>query len=83
MATGNTPVNWRQVRVERLLEELREEITLGMMAGELDEFLGFAFIVPVSKSLKNGVVRCEFRTRPQLAVTTNPDEMQPRLQVVK
>ena len=57
-------MNYRQERIERLLEELQYEITRGMMEGEIDESLGFVFVVPQSKQLKGGVVHCSFRSRP-------------------
>lgn len=57
-------VNYRMERIERLLKELEYEATRGMMDGEIDESLGFRFIVPVSKQIPDGVVQCEFRTRP-------------------
>lgn len=57
--------NYRQERIERLLDELRYEITRGMMEGEIEEQLTFSFIVPVSKVYPtNGVVMCRFETRP-------------------
>lgn len=56
--------NYRRERIERLLDELRYEITRGMMEKEVDESLVYVFFVPVSSTLKEGVVQCEFRTRP-------------------
>lgn len=58
--------NYRRERIERLLEELRYEITRGMMEGEVDETLSLLFVVPASKSIPNGVVFCRFETRPML-----------------
>jgi hypothetical protein len=75
-------INYRQERIERLLNELRYEVERGMMEGELDESLGFQFIVPVSKSMPGGVVLCSFRTRPQFNFLINSDH-QPNLRVVK
>lgn len=77
--------NYRQERVERLLQELRHEVTRGMMDGEINETLEFAFIIPVSKAIPNGIVQCEFKTRPMpeyYGFSTSPDLMQPRLRVV-
>lgn len=52
-------------RIEKLLAELRYEVEVGMLQGELEEEIGFQFIVPVSRTFpKGGVVMCEFRTRP-------------------
>lgn len=56
--------NFRQERIEKLLHELRYEIERGMMSREIDEEMGFQFYVPVSNKLPDGVVFCEFRTRP-------------------
>jgi len=74
----------RQERIEKMLQELRYEIEVGMMQGEIDETLGFEFIVPVSKQIPEGVVFCSFRTRPmhrQIAFGVGAEE--PRLKVVK
>lgn len=76
--------NVRQERIEKLLQELRYEIERGMMQREIEEEMGFRFVVPISKNIPNGVVFCEFRTRPVPHYTVNPDDgMQPRLKVVK
>lgn len=77
--------NYRQERIERLLQELRYEVQRGMMDGEVDESLGFRFYVPVSKSLQGGVVFCEFLTRPLPAwhVPLDASPCGPRLKVVK
>ena len=75
-------MNLRQERIERLLQELRYEIERGMMEGEIEETLGFDFIVPTSKSIRNGVVSCSFRTRPTpgyMAFGHN----EPKLRIVK
>ena len=75
-------VNYRVERVDRLLAELRYEITRGMIEGELDESLGFRFVVPCSKSIPEGVVWCEFITRPRLRHWVGMVE-EPKLRVVK
>lgn len=74
--------NYRKERVERLLHELEYEITRGMLEGDLDEHMSFRFIVPVSKKMANGVVHCEFRTRPMDAGAVCIDDAVPRLRVV-
>lgn len=56
--------NIRKERVERLLRELEYEVTRGMLEGDLEEEMGFRFYVPISKKIHDGVVGCEFRTRP-------------------
>lgn len=77
-------VNLRQERIERLLQELRYEVERGMMEGEIDESMGFQFMVPISKQLQGGVVWCEFRTRPVHAHSVMMSGMEkPRLKVVK
>lgn len=77
---------YRKDRIERLLWELRHEITRGMMDGEIDETMGFRFHVPVSKAIPDGVVFCEFRTRPMPRdrfAFTAPEDYEPRLKLVK
>lgn len=74
----------KQERIEKLLFELQYEIEVGMMQGEIDETLSFQFIVPVSKTMPEGVVMCRFNTRPmhkQNAFGIGLEE--PRLKVVK
>jgi hypothetical protein len=56
--------SYRKERVERLLEELQYEISRGVLEREIDEEIGFRFIVPKSSKVLDGVVFCEFRTRP-------------------
>lgn len=73
-------MNYRMERIERLLHEIRYEVERGMMDGEIDETLGFSFVVPISKSMPRGVVWCEFRTRPTLNL---PHFHDPKLKVVK
>lgn len=77
------PVNYRWERITRLLEELKYEVTRGMMEGEIDESIGFRFAVPVSKTFRNGVVACEFRTRPMPAYQWGFDPEPAKLRVVK
>ncbi|WP_223621187.1 hypothetical protein [Lysobacter sp. ESA13C] len=72
---------YRKERIERLLHELRYEVERGMMEGEIEETLLFAFIVPIGKSLAGGVVRCEFRTRPTHFALFGP-QSKPGLQVI-
>lgn len=76
-------INYRQERIERLLEELRYEVTRGMMEGEIEEQLGFEFIVPTSRHMRHGVVLCSFRTAPSMPHFIGTDTYQPRLTVVK
>ncbi|WP_333676821.1 hypothetical protein [Dyella sp.] len=74
--------NLRMERIERILEELRYEITRGMMDGEIEETTVYQFVVPVSKELPGGVVLCQLRTRPMLAAQVHPDLFDPRLKVI-
>lgn len=65
-------------------KELRYEIERGMMQGEIDEHLGYRFVVPISKKIPGGVVIAEFRTRPVPRYATSIDDLGvPRLRVVK
>ena len=77
--------DYRKERIERLLNELRYEVTRGMMDGEVDEHLTFQFAVPTSKTVSNGVVWCRFETRPMPAshAPWHGGEFEPRLKVVK
>ncbi len=59
-----TEENYRLKRIERLLNELRYEVVRGMMEGGISEWLSFKFFVPTSKEVKNGMVKCEFKTEP-------------------
>lgn len=61
---GEVVSEFRKNRIEKLLEELKYEITRGMMEGEIDETIGFRWIVPISKQIPEGVVHCIMETRP-------------------
>ncbi len=76
--------NYRMQRIERLLKELRYEVERGMLEREIEEQIGFSFVVPMSKHFKNGVVHCEFRTRPvQHMAYLGGDLQEPKLRVVQ
>lgn len=75
--------NFRRERVEKLLHELRYEVERGILERDIDETLGFRFYVPLSNSIPDGVVFCEFRTRPVPRYMMSPDDLQPRLKLVK
>lgn len=79
---SQTP-NIRQERIERLLNELRYEVERGMLEREIGEEMGFRFYVPISQKIPDGVVFCEFRTRPIPRHAMSPDYIQPRLKLVK
>ena len=79
----NDPTNFRRERIEKLLHELRYEIERGMLEGDIEEELGLRFYVPISRAIKDGVVFCEFRTRPIPRWEVHPDWLQPRLRLVK
>lgn len=69
-------------RITRLLKELEYEVTRGIMEHEIDEDIGFRFIIPISKSIPDGQVFCEFRTRPTLRGQFYPGHDEPRLKLV-
>lgn len=74
----------RMERIEKLLRELEYEVTRGMMEREIDEQIGFRFVVPISQKIKDGTVNCEFRTRPvPRGMAFYDDPSAPRLTVVK
>ena len=75
----------RKERIEKMLHELRYEVEIGMLQGEIDESIGFEFFVPTSKSIPNGVVHCSFRTRPmhRQYVMEHMGMNEPRLKLVK
>ncbi len=74
---------YRRERIERLLKELEYEVTRGMTEGEIDETLGFRFYVPISKAIPEGVVFCQFETRPIHRHNMRIGDMAPRLKIVK
>lgn len=73
----------RMKRIRVILSELEYEVTRGMMEGEIDEHMGFRFCVPVSKQISDGVVQCEFRTRPMPRYAMTIEDCEPRLRVVE
>lgn len=77
------PTNFRRERIEKLLHELRYEVERGMMERDIDEEIGFRFYVPLSSKIPDGVVFCEFRTRPIPRYAMDASDLQPRLRVVK
>jgi hypothetical protein len=70
-------------RIERILAELRYEVTRGMLEREIEECIHYQFTVPHSKSIPDGLVMCEFNTRPSKMGDILPDFVEPRLRVVK
>lgn len=77
--------NIRQERIEKLLMELRYEVERGMLEREIGEEMTFRFVVPLSQKIPDGVVFCEFRTRPvpRSAVLGFDLSFEPRLKLVK
>lgn len=73
---------FRKNRIEKLLHELKYEITRGMMEREIEEEMGFRFVVPTSKHFPKGVVWCEFMCYPRPDVNGIVDAA-PRLTLVK
>ena len=76
------PTNFRQERIEKLLHELRYEVERGMLEKDIGEELTFRFYVPLSNKIPDGVVFCEFRTRPVFRYMMHLDDVQPRLKLV-
>ena len=75
---------YREERIDRLLRELQYECERGMMEGDVSECLEFNFVVPTSKSIPNGVVLGEFRTRPMpYGVYGIDNRGEPKLKVVR
>lgn len=77
------PTNFRRERITKLLHELRYEVERGMLERDIEEEMGFRFYVPMSRHFSNGVVFCEFRTRPLPHHMVDPHDLQPRLRLVK
>jgi hypothetical protein len=77
--------NFRLERIKKLLYELRYEVERGMLESDIDETITYRFYVPISKRIPNGVVFCEFHTRPQprYEPLDNLDKLEPRLRLVK
>lgn len=79
----NDSTNFRRERIEKLLNELRYEVERGMLERDIDETMGFRFYVPISQAIPDGVVFCEFHTRPVQRYHMIGEELQPRLKLVK
>ncbi len=73
---------FRMERIGRLLYELRYEVEKGVMLNEIDETMAFRFVIPVSRSIPDGHVLCEFQTRPLPKSMMSPDDVQPKLKLV-
>jgi hypothetical protein len=73
--------NLRSERIEKLLHELRYEVCRGMI--EHYETLVFQLYVPISDMIPDGVVLCEFSTRPMPSVMMQPTDLTPLLRIVK
>ena len=74
--------NMRKDRIERLLRELEYEVTRGVMEREIEEQIGFRFIIPISNSIPDGQVFCEFRARPTPRGNFIGEPEKPRLKIV-
>lgn len=53
-------------KIERLLSELKHEITTGLVQGEIPEYLTYSFIFPESRHISGAQVKCDFTLRPQV-----------------
>lgn len=76
-------VNFRLERIHKLLHELEYEVKRGIMEREIDETIHYRFIVPISQSIPDGVVACEFYTRPAPRYVVVGAKMEPRLKLVE
>jgi hypothetical protein len=76
-------MTYRKERIERLLNELRYEVQRGMLEHEIDETMTFTFYIPLSQKIPDGVIFCQFKTRPIPRHFMSPDDLQPRLKLVK
>ena len=76
--------NFRMERIGKLLHELRYEVERGILEQDIDETIGFEFYVLLSRAIPNGVVHCQFRTRPiPRHMMMGAMELEPRLRLVK
>lgn len=71
-------MNIREERIQRLLEELRYEVTRGIMEREIDEHLLYQFTLPSQKAARH-TVYCRFQT----SVVEHHFDMRPLLTVVQ
>lgn len=76
---GELIVNVRLERIERLLHELKYEVTRGVMEREIEEQLQFIFFVPSRR--KHSLVVCQFVTSVEPQLYGQPHET--KLRVVK
>jgi hypothetical protein len=81
----NTDKQMRMERITRLLKELMYECERGFMENEIDECIGYEYIVPVSRNIVDGVVVCRFETRPvhRYSILGRSVNLEPRLKLVK
>ncbi len=77
---------FRIERIEKLLYELKYEISRGMLEREIDETISFKFIVPRSMQIPDGIVKCVFITRPIHrieAIGLDDYKAEPKLKLIK
>ena len=80
----NTDAKMRMERITRLLRELEYEVTRGILENEIDEQIGFQFVIPRSRNLPNGIVLGRFETRPTPSFGVDPRVgLGPQLKVVE
>lgn len=77
--------NFRLERIEKLMHELRHEITRGIMENEIEETMTFNFVVPVSRIFPKGCVCFRLETRPMPTYQARPFDVceTPELRVIK
>ena len=76
---------YRAERIEKLFYELRRELEIGCLEGEIDETMSFEFVIPVSKRLADGVVHARFYMRPvhRDSIMGRQVGLEPKLKIVK
>lgn len=75
--------NFRRERIEKLLYELKYEIERGILQEEIDETILFQFLIPISRSIPDGIIHCQFSSRPMPPYGLTREDFQPRLKLVK
>ena len=74
--------NPRKERIEHLLRDLEYEVTRGIMEHDIEEEMGYRFMVPGSRAIPGGEILCEFRTRPMPRGSYSFYDLKPGLHVV-
>lgn len=75
--------NYRTERIERLLQDLKREIEIGIFENEIDEQLTLHWCVPISRVIPDGGVFCRFETRPVPRHMLPFPDQGPRLKIIQ